>query len=1113
MELGGRLLEAGVPTRSSPAGCSAPDRRRADAARPRARPADVRARGRLVHTHVTAEELAEAGAGSRRPRRSSTSSAPRTSPRSRWSRKPEADGDWRVSPALARRRRRRRVAERLGGGGHAGRRASPPARHVRRRSSPTSSTALGRAEWDADVAASRGSRPRRGPAGRQAAGPTSHDVVQAVRRASGQSRVGHTGTLDPPRPACWSSASARDQARALPAGRGPRPTPPAWCSASRPTRRTPRARSSRGPRGHVDERALLRGADPLPGRHRAGPADGLGAEGRRRAAARARPPRRGPVERDARPVTVHDLVLDAFDAGRPDHPEASSSSPARPAPTCARSRTTSGRARRRWQPRRAAPRRQRTVHGRRVPRPRRHRGRGRGRDASTSCCSTRWRRSPGAADRRGGRRRPGPAADPRGQAPRDLARRPARPARTGPSRCGRVATWSASTLGRVPRPARSWSGCGRRSWTRGLLTDPREPERGPARARSTARRPRPRRGGARPVGGHHRQLRRRPPRSPRPAAPGRRRRSRGGVRSVAVTFDPHPAAVLRPGTSRRPSARSRTARLPCSSSGSTSSSCCRSPTSCPARPEDFLERVLVERLEATKVIVGTNFRFGHRAAGDVVTLADAGDTHGFAVEAVTLLDLDGAPISSSELRRRIGEEGDLAWANAALGRPFSLAGEVVRGDQRGRTIGFPTANIEVPRTGCCRRRRLRGHRHGRGRPALRGGHQRGDPAHLRRLAYLDTATMGLPPRRTVRAVQDALARWQHGTDDARAYDDEVEQSRRAYARLVGVEPSWVATGAQVSAFVGLVAASLPPGSEVLTVEGDFTSVLFPFHAQAARQVRVREVPLDHLIDAVTSSTSLVAVSAVQSADGRCVDLAGLAATCEGDRDTHPGRHHPGGRVAPGRRRSLQLHDRCRVQVAAGAAGHRLPDRPTRAPRCASARGRRVVRGGGPLDVDLRLAAPARDRRPPFRPVTPPGTPGRDNGPRSTCCSRWVSRRCTPTRSVSPTSCEGRSGWRPRGRRSCRCRPPRTPRRCSHRRVSRPLAVRGGSASAATSPPRWTTSIAPWTCCATACCRADRRFRRAQAARRDGRYRWVPCRRAPRRQVPTGSHGRPAGGRR
>jgi riboflavin kinase / FMN adenylyltransferase len=169
------------------------------------------------------------------------------------------------------------------------------------------------------------------------------------------------------------------------------------------------------------------------------------------------------------------------------------------------------------------------------------------------------------------------------------------------------------------------------------------------------------------------------------------------VRSVAVTFDPHPAAVLRPGT--EPAAigalEDRTAALLEVGIDLVVVLAFTHELS-ELTAEEFLERVLVERLEATKVIVGTNFRFGHKAAGDVVTLADAGDTHGFAVEAVTLLELDGSPISSSELRRRIGQEGDLDWANAALGRPFRLAGEVVRGDQRGRTIGFPTANIEVP---------------------------------------------------------------------------------------------------------------------------------------------------------------------------------------------------------------------------------------------------------------------------------------------------------------------------------------------------------------------------------------------------------------------------------
>ncbi|MTV23926.1 bifunctional riboflavin kinase/FAD synthetase [Nitriliruptoraceae bacterium ZYF776] len=168
------------------------------------------------------------------------------------------------------------------------------------------------------------------------------------------------------------------------------------------------------------------------------------------------------------------------------------------------------------------------------------------------------------------------------------------------------------------------------------------------------------------------------------------------VRSVAVTFHPHPAAVLRPGSEPAAiqSLEDRSTGLlrvgvdlvlvlPFTRELSSLS------------PDAFVEQVLVDRLQATKVIVGANFRFGHKAAGDVVTLTDAGAVHGFATEAVTLLELDGAPISSSEVRRRIAE-GDLGWANRALGRPFELRGEVVRGEARGRTIGFPTANVEVP---------------------------------------------------------------------------------------------------------------------------------------------------------------------------------------------------------------------------------------------------------------------------------------------------------------------------------------------------------------------------------------------------------------------------------
>jgi selenocysteine lyase/cysteine desulfurase len=147
------------------------------------------------------------------------------------------------------------------------------------------------------------------------------------------------------------------------------------------------------------------------------------------------------------------------------------------------------------------------------------------------------------------------------------------------------------------------------------------------------------------------------------------------------------------------------------------------------------------------------------------------------------------------------------------------------------------------------------------------------------VTYLNTATLGLAPRRTVAAVDQAMEAWRRGTADAVGYDEVVEASRGGFARLVGVDPSAVAVGAQVSAFVGLVAASLEPGSEVLTATGDFTSVLFPFLAHTDRGVVVREVPLEALPDAVTSSTTLVAVSAVQSSDGRIADLNALIDAC------------------------------------------------------------------------------------------------------------------------------------------------------------------------------------------------------------------------------------------
>ena len=146
--------------------------------------------------------------------------------------------------------------------------------------------------------------------------------------------------------------------------------------------------------------------------------------------------------------------------------------------------------------------------------------------------------------------------------------------------------------------------------------------------------------------------------------------------------------------------------------------------------------------------------------------------------------------------------------------------------------------------------------------------------------HLDAATCGVPPRAAVQAMRDAVDAWAQGRIDGPSYDDAVERSRRAFARIVGAAPEDVAQGSQVSAFAGLVAASLPRGAQVLTAKGDFTSVLFPFLAQQARGVHVEEVELDQLVEAIDGQTTLVAVSAVQSADGRVLDLDRLAAAAD-----------------------------------------------------------------------------------------------------------------------------------------------------------------------------------------------------------------------------------------
>jgi riboflavin kinase / FMN adenylyltransferase len=106
-------------------------------------------------------------------------------------------------------------------------------------------------------------------------------------------------------------------------------------------------------------------------------------------------------------------------------------------------------------------------------------------------------------------------------------------------------------------------------------------------------------------------------------------------------------------------------------------------------PREFIDQVLVDRLQATHVSVGENFRFGHRAQGDPAVLSD--DPR-FETRVVPLVEVEGEIVSSSHIRALV-QAGEVELATRMLGAPFQLRGEVVEGDRRGRALGFPTANI------------------------------------------------------------------------------------------------------------------------------------------------------------------------------------------------------------------------------------------------------------------------------------------------------------------------------------------------------------------------------------------------------------------------------------
>ena len=176
-----------------------------------------------------------------------------------------------------------------------------------------------------------------------------------------------------------------------------------------------------------------------------------------------------------------------------------------------------------------------------------------------------------------------------------------------------------------------------------------------------------------------------------------------GARSVVVTFDRHPASVIRPDAAPRLLTNpAQKLELLADTGVDATVVVPFSPEQARETPVDFVERVIVNALRAQAVIVGSDFHFGHMRQGNITLLREMGERHDFTCEPVVLVPrADGVdePISSTAIRRALAG-GEIETATRLLGRALEVRGTVVTGDQRGRTIGFATANVEIPNGMC-----------------------------------------------------------------------------------------------------------------------------------------------------------------------------------------------------------------------------------------------------------------------------------------------------------------------------------------------------------------------------------------------------------------------------
>jgi riboflavin kinase/FMN adenylyltransferase len=165
--------------------------------------------------------------------------------------------------------------------------------------------------------------------------------------------------------------------------------------------------------------------------------------------------------------------------------------------------------------------------------------------------------------------------------------------------------------------------------------------------------------------------------------------------SVVLTFEPHPAEVLAPGTNPRliTTIEERISLL--EGAGLDVVAVIDLAEIRYLAPEEFVSKVLLSKLGAGHVVVGADFQFGRDRAGDCEFLIESGRRHGFEVDVVDLVEAEGV-ISSTRIRQLI-EQGDVAGAARLLGSRYRLSGVVVAGDQRGKDLGFPTANLKPPK--------------------------------------------------------------------------------------------------------------------------------------------------------------------------------------------------------------------------------------------------------------------------------------------------------------------------------------------------------------------------------------------------------------------------------